>query len=42
VTDEIEIVIPASWTTSGQVVITQTDPLPLTVVGLTVEAALGG
>jgi hypothetical protein len=42
VTDEIEIVIPASWTTSGQVYITQTDPLPLTVVGLTVEAVMGG
>jgi hypothetical protein len=42
VTDEIEIVIPASWTSSGQVRITQTDPLPLTVVGLTLEAAIGG
>lgn len=42
VTDEVEIVIPASWSTSGQVRITQTDPLPLTVVGLTVEAAIGG
>ncbi len=42
VTDEVEIVIPASWSTSGQVTITQTDPLPFTVVGLTVEAAIGG
>lgn len=42
VTDEIEITIPASWTTSGQIYITQTDPLPLTVVGLTLEAAIGG
>jgi hypothetical protein len=42
VTDEVEIVIPASWSTSGQVYITQTDPLPLTVVGLTLEAAIGG
>jgi hypothetical protein len=41
-TDELEIVIPASWTTSGQVFITQTDPLPFTVVGLTLEAAIGG
>jgi hypothetical protein len=42
VTDEVEIVIPASWTSSGQVYITQTDPLPLTVVGLTLEAVIGG
>ena len=42
ITDEVEIVIPASWSTSGQVYITQTDPLPFTVVGLTVEAAIGG
>lgn len=42
ITDEIEIVIPASWGTSGQVYIQQTDPLPLTLVGLTVEAVIGG
>lgn len=42
VTDEIEITITASWQTSGQVYIQQTDPLPLTVVGLTVEAVIGG
>jgi hypothetical protein len=42
VTDEIEITIPASWSTSGQVYIQQTDPLPLTLVGLTVEAVIGG
>jgi len=42
ITDEIPIVISASWQTSGQVYITQTDPLPLTVVGLTLEAVMGG
>jgi hypothetical protein len=42
VTDEVEITIPASWQTSGQVTIQQTDPLPLTLVGLTVEAVIGG
>jgi hypothetical protein len=42
ITDEVEITIPASWSSSGQVCITQTDPLPLTVVGLTLEAAIGG
>lgn len=42
ITDEVEIVIPASWSHSGQVYITQKDPLPFTLVGLTVEAAIGG
>jgi len=42
ITDEVEITIPASWAKSGQVYITQKDPLPLTVVGLTLEAAIGG
>jgi hypothetical protein len=42
VTKEVEIVIPADWSSDGQVYITQKDPLPLTVVGLTVEAAIGG
>jgi hypothetical protein len=42
VTGEVEITIPASWSSSGQVIVTQTDPLPLTVVGLTLEAAIGG
>jgi hypothetical protein len=42
VTDEVQITIPAGWQTSGQVYIQQTDPLPLTLVGLTVEAVIGG
>ena len=42
VTGEIEIVIPPSWQSAGQVYVQQTDPLPLTVVGLTVEAVIGG
>jgi len=42
VTDEVEIVIPASWQDSGQIWIEQQDPLPLTIVGLTIEAAIGG
>lgn len=42
VTKELEITIPASWSTDGKVYITQDDPLPLTVVGLTLEAAIGG
>jgi hypothetical protein len=42
VTDEVEILLPASWQSSGQIYVQHTDPLPLTVVGLTLEAAIGG
>jgi hypothetical protein len=42
ISDEIEIVVPASWNASGQIYIQQSDPLPLTVVGLTLEASIGG
>ena len=41
-TDEIEIVIPPNWTNAGQVFIRQSDPLPLTVVSLTLEVEVGG
>lgn len=40
--EEIEIVIRGTWNNSGQVCLRQVDPLPLTVVSLTIEAALGG
>jgi len=40
--EEILIVVPPSWGDSGQVFVRQYDPLPLTVVGLTLEVALGG
>lgn len=42
VTDEIQIVIPANWNSSGEVAIMQLDPLPLTLVSMTAEVALGG
>ncbi len=42
VTDEIEIVLNPSWTTSGQLFIRQSDPLPLTVVSAALEVAVGG
>ncbi|HTF69151.1 MAG TPA: hypothetical protein VK638_41375 [Edaphobacter sp.] len=38
----IELVITPSWNTEGQVFIRQDNPLPLTVVGLTIEVAIGG
>lgn len=40
-TEEIQINTVASWTDSGQVFIRQKDPLPLTLVSLTTEVALG-
>jgi hypothetical protein len=40
--DEILIVMTPSWASSGQVYIRQSDPLPLTIVSMTLEIALGG
>jgi hypothetical protein len=41
--DEVEVVLTPSWRNrGGQVVIRQTDPLPLTVLGLTLEVGIGG
>ena len=42
VTDEIEVMLSSSWNASGQVFVRQSDPLPLTITSLTVEAAVGG
>ena len=41
-TEELKIVIPASWSDGGSILIRQIDPLPLTVCGLTLEVAVGG
>lgn len=38
---EIEVVLTPSWRDSGQVYIRQSDPLPLTIVGLTLEVSIG-
>lgn len=40
--DEIEIVLTPSWQSGGQVFVRQADPLPLTIVSMTVEVAVGG
>lgn len=40
--EEIEMVARNSWNDSGQVYIRQNDPLPLTLVSLTTEVAIGG
>jgi hypothetical protein len=42
ITDELDITIKPDWNTSGQVVIQQTDPLPVTVLSMVMEVALGG
>lgn len=40
--DEIMVMLTPTWAASGQVYIRQNDPLPLTLVGLTLEVSLGG
>ena len=40
--DELEIVLEPSWQSAGQVYVRQSDPLPLTLVSMTIEAELGG
>ncbi len=42
VSKEIQVNITPSWGDSGQVFVRQSDPLPLTVVSLTLEVALAG
>jgi hypothetical protein len=42
VTGEARVTLNPSWTDGGQVHIRQTDPLPLTVVGMTLEVSVGG
>lgn len=40
--DEIEIVVEPSWQYGGQICVRQAAPLPLTIVSMTIEAAVGG
>lgn len=40
--EEVEVVIDPAWADSGQVYVRQSDPLPLTIVAMTLEVALGG
>ena len=39
--DEIEITLTPTWGASGQVFVRQADPLPLTIVAMSAEVALG-
>ena len=41
-TEEVEVMVTPSWQDSGQVYVRQSDPLPLTVVNMTIEVAIGG
>lgn len=40
--EEIPVLLTPAWADSGQVFIRQSDPLPLTIVSLTMEVAVGG
>ncbi len=40
--EEIEVVVRPGWDDDGQVYVRQSDPLPLTILSLTLEVALGG
>ena len=40
--EEIPVLLTPSWADSGQVYVRQSDPLPLTIVSLTTEVAIGG
>ena len=39
---EIRMSISPSWNDSGQIYVRQSDPLPITVVGMTLEVSIGG
>lgn len=40
--DELSLTVSPSWTAGGQLCVQQSDPLPLSVVSMTLEVALGG
>lgn len=41
-TKEIELAIGPSWNPDGKITVSQSNPLPLTVVGITAEVSIGG
>ena len=41
-TEDIKIMLTPTWADYGQIFIRQSDPLPLTIVGITLEVAVGG
>lgn len=42
ISDDMDVVVTGNWGFNGQLFIRQNDPLPLTVVGVTLEVAVGG
>ena len=40
--EEIQVMITPSWGDGGQIFVRQSDPLPLTIVSMTAEIAVGG
>ena len=40
--EEIKIMLTPSWQDNGQLFVRQNDPLPLSIVGLTIEVSIGG
>jgi hypothetical protein len=42
VTDEIEVMLSSNWNNAGHVFVRQSDPLPLTITSMCIEAAVGG
>ena len=41
-TEDIKIMLTPTWQDTGQLFVRQSDPLPLTIVGLRLEVAIGG
>ena len=41
-TDEINVNLTPTWQQAGRIYVRQSDPLPLTIVGLTIEVSIGG
>jgi hypothetical protein len=39
--DEVSVAMTPTWAQSGQIYIRQSDPLPLTIVGITTEIVVG-
>tara|TARA_R100000231_G_scaffold594_2_gene1080 strand:- start:1979 stop:4783 length:2805 start_codon:yes stop_codon:yes gene_type:complete len=41
-TEDIKLMLTPTWADNGQIFVRQTDPLPLTIVGVTLEVSIGG
>jgi hypothetical protein len=39
--EEISVVLTPTWADNGQIYVRQSDPLPLTIVSMTLEVAIG-